>query len=42
MDIILVENDFYKVELYPKFGGKIGSIYDKLKKSDIIFSNPVY
>jgi len=42
LEVVFVENDFLKLILYPQYGGRLASIYDKQEKRELLFNNPVF
>jgi hypothetical protein len=37
-----MENDFLRAEFIPALGGRLWSLYDKQRKRDILYRNPVF
>lgn len=37
MEKIILENEFLKLKIFPDYGGKISSIYDKKRKKELLF-----
>ena len=37
----VLENEYLKVTVFPEYGGRIHSIYDKTEKKELLFTNPV-
>jgi hypothetical protein len=40
--IIVMENQFLKAEFIPALGGRLWSLYDKKRKRNILYKNPVF
>ena len=36
-----LENEFLKAEFLPEYGGRLHSLYDKVNKRDLLFTNPL-
>lgn len=39
--LVMVENEFFRVEVAPELGGRVYSLFDKRIGKEILFSNPV-
>jgi tetratricopeptide (TPR) repeat protein len=39
---VVMENDFLKAEFIPALGGRLWSLFDKTRKRDILYRNPVF
>ncbi|MDR1506922.1 MAG: DUF5107 domain-containing protein [Treponema sp.] len=39
---VVMENDFLKAEFLPGLGGRLWSLYDKKRKRDLLYRNPVF
>ena len=42
LNTIVLENEKLKATFYPQFGGRLASLYDKVKKKELLFDNPVF
>ena len=38
---LVLENDFLRAEFLPEYGGRLHRLYDKVKKMDLLMTNPV-
>lgn len=38
---IVLENEYLKVTVFPQYGGRVHSIYDKVTGQELLFTNPV-
>lgn len=41
MDAIVLENEYLKATFLPRWGGKLMSLFDKVKGEDLLYTNPV-
>ena len=41
-DGIVLENAYLRAVFFPQFGGKLWSLYDKIRKRDLVHVNPVF
>lgn len=39
--MVVLENDFLRVKIFPQIGGKIWSVYDKKSSHELFYDNPV-
>lgn len=42
LNTIVLENNKIKATFYPQYGGRLASLYDKEKKQELLFDNPVF
>ena len=42
MPTIVLENSKLKATFYPKYGGRLASLFDKEKHKELLFNNPVF
>lgn len=42
LNTIILENSKLKATFYPQYGGRLASLYDKEKKKELLFDNPVF
>ena len=38
---LVLENDYLKAQFLPEYGGRLHSLYDKVRKKELLFTNPV-
>ena len=38
---LVLENEYLKAQFLPEYGGRLHSLYDKVNKRDLLFTNPV-
>ncbi|MDR0910176.1 MAG: DUF5107 domain-containing protein [Spirochaetaceae bacterium] len=41
-DTVVLENDFIRAEVIPSLGGRVWSLFDKVRGRDIVYRNPVF
>lgn len=39
---VFLENEFLKVTVYPQYGGRVASVFDKQAERELLFDNPVF
>ena len=42
LECITLENDQLRVTVYPQFGGRVASIFDKVNQRELLFDNPCF
>ncbi len=42
LPVITLENDLMKAIVYPQYGGRVASLYDKVADRELLFDNPVW